>query len=41
MLNLHLKEYEFRFYHRVQALYQILIKLFRDESLKLSWLYWI
>jgi len=31
MFNLHLKEYEFRFNHRGKYMYQILLKLFRDE----------
>ena len=35
MFNLHLKEYEFRFNHRGVNMYQILLKLFRDEPLKL------
>ncbi len=36
MFNLHLKECEFRFNHRGKDMYQILLKLFRDEPLKLS-----
>lgn len=36
MFNLHLKECEFRFNHRGEDMYQILLKLFRNESLKLS-----
>ncbi len=34
--NLHLKECEFRFNNRRQNLYEILLKMFRKESLKLS-----
>jgi len=36
MFNLHLKECEFRFNNRSKDMYQILLKIFRDESLKLS-----
>jgi transposase len=36
MFNLHLKECEFRFNQRGENMYQNLLKLFRDESLKLS-----
>jgi len=36
MFNLHLKECEFRFNNRGQDLYQILLKVFRNEPLKLS-----
>jgi len=36
MFNLHLKECEFRFNNREQDLYQILLKIFRNEPLKLS-----
>ncbi len=36
MFNLHLKECEFRFNHRGENMYQILLKLFRYEPLKLS-----
>ena len=36
MCNLHLKECEFRFNHRGEDMYQILLKLFRNEPLKLS-----
>jgi len=36
MFNLHLKECEFRFNQRGKDMYQILLKLFRDEPLKLS-----
>jgi len=34
--NLHLKECEFRFNHRGEDLYKILLKIFRKEPLKLS-----
>jgi hypothetical protein len=33
---LHLKECEFRFNHRHEELYRILLKIFRDKPLKLS-----
>jgi len=36
MFNLHLKECEFRFNNRGEDMYQILLKIFRDEPLKLS-----
>jgi hypothetical protein len=36
MFNLHLEEYEFRFNQRGEDMYQNLLKLFRDEPLKLS-----
>jgi len=36
MFNLHLKECKFRFNHRGKDMYQILLKLFRNEPLKLS-----
>jgi transposase len=36
MFELHLKECEFRFNHRGENIYQILLKLFKDEPLKLS-----
>ncbi|SMN16525.1 Mobile element protein [uncultured Candidatus Thioglobus sp.] len=36
MFNLHLKECEFRFNNRKQNLYNILLEMFRKESLKLS-----
>ncbi len=36
MFNLRLEECEFRFNYRGEDAYQILLKLFRDESLKLS-----
>ena len=36
MFNLDLKECEFRFNNRGQDLYQILLKVFRKEPLKLS-----
>jgi len=36
MFNLHLKECEFRFNNRGEDMYQILLEIFRDESLKLS-----
>ena len=36
MFNLHLKECEFRFNNRGKDMYQILLKIFRDEPLKLS-----
>ncbi len=35
--NLHLKECEFRFNHRGEDLYKLLLKIFRQEPLKLSW----
>ncbi len=34
--NLHLKECEFRFNHRGEDLYKILLQIFRNEPLKLS-----
>jgi hypothetical protein len=34
MFNLHLKEREFRFSHRDEVTYEILLKLFRAETLK-------
>lgn len=34
--NLHLKECEFRFNHRGEDLYKLLLKIFRQEPLKLS-----
>ncbi|MGD9595810.1 MAG: IS1595 family transposase, partial [Wolinella sp.] len=34
--NLHLKECEFRFIHRGEDLYKILLQIFRNEPLKLS-----
>jgi len=36
MFNLHLKECEFRFNQRGEDMYQILLKLFRNDPLKLS-----
>ncbi len=36
MFNLHLKECEFRFNNRGEDMYQNLLKIFRDEPLKLS-----
>ncbi len=36
MFYLHLKECEFRFNHRKQNLYKILLKMFRNNPLKLS-----
>jgi transposase-like protein len=36
MFNLHLKECEFRFNNRDEDMYQNLLKIFRDETLKLS-----
>ena len=36
MLNLHLKECEFRFNNRKQDIYKVLLGMFRKESLKLS-----
>ncbi len=36
MFNLHLKECEFRFNNRGENMYQNLLKIFRDEPLKLS-----
>ena len=36
MFELHLKECEFRFNQRGENMYQILLKLFKDEPLKLS-----
>jgi len=34
--NLHLKECEFRFNHRGEDLYKLLLQIFRNEPLKLS-----
>ncbi len=36
MFNSHLKECEFRFNNRDEDMYQNLLKIFRDEPLKLS-----
>ena len=36
IINLHLKEFEFKFNSRGQDLYKILLKVFRNELLKLS-----
>ena len=36
MFNLHLKECEYRFNSRGKDIYQILLKIFRDDHLKLS-----
>jgi len=37
MFNLYLKECEFRFNNRKQSLYKILLRIFRNEPIKLSW----
>jgi len=36
MFSLHLKECEFRFNNKGGDMYQILLKIFRNESIKLS-----
>ena len=36
MLNLHLKECEFRSNNRKQNIYRVLLEIFRKEPLKLS-----